>query len=62
MDGSLCFILGIILFCLLNLFIFRVGFSSKVDPAVSIMTRLSDRKSTRQHYRHESESRMASSA
>ena len=35
------FILGITLFFLLNLFIFRIGFSGKVDPAVSIMAKLS---------------------
>ena len=40
MDGSISFILGVALFFLLTLFIFRVGFSSKIDSTVPIMTKL----------------------
>ena len=40
MDGSISFILGVALFFLLNLFIFRGGFSSKIDSTVPIMTKL----------------------
>ena len=40
MDGLLGFILGILFFFLLNLFIFRVGFSSKADASVPITSKL----------------------
>lgn len=40
MNGLLSFILGILLFFLLNIFIFRVGFSTKADANVSINAKL----------------------
>ena len=40
MDGLLSFILGILLFFLLNIFIFRIGFSTKADASVSITAKL----------------------